>query len=114
MRYPLRTLSQIKNFRRATAGKLGAEQIAICDTCDGKWPVQLDQATEALGENATADDLKDRANCPHCSGGKAGKLYVVINDKPLQRPIYFPGLFDKMLDGTDTHATEKPPRRPRR
>jgi hypothetical protein len=114
MPFPLRTLSQVHNIRRASGGKLGAELIAVCDTCGSKWRLNLEVATRELGENATAEQLVGAANCPHCSGGVCSNVpYLVVDDRPMQRPIYFPGLFDKYLDTVDVYATDKP-RKPRR
>jgi hypothetical protein len=115
MKYPLRTLGQVQHFRRATAGKLGAEQVAVCGNpnCGTKFHVRLEEAMRELGDNATAEDLKGELNCPSCTDGKADMVYIVIDDVPLGRSIYFPGLFDKYLDTTDIFAAARPPRRRR-
>ncbi|WP_341704682.1 hypothetical protein [Ferrovibrio sp.] len=98
MRYPLRTLSQIQGCRRATEGRIGAEQVAVCGICGFKWSVDLAAAARVLGDDATGRDLVDRANCPACSGGQAAEAYVVVDTEPLRRPAWFGGLFEERLD----------------
>src|SRR3546814_12423370 len=94
MRFALRTLAQIRGLRRATAGKLGAEQVAVCKACGFKWSVDLGTACRELGDDATGHDLVNAANCPTCTGGVAGDAYVVIDTAPASRPVWYPGLFE--------------------
>lgn len=108
MRYALRTLAQIRGLRRATGGKLGAEQVAVCKACGFKWSVDIETACQERGDDITGADLVDQANCPTCSGGTAGAAYVVIDTAPASRPVWYPGLFEGRLDTTDAFATAKP------
>jgi len=118
MERPLRTLGHIKNFRRATEGRLGAAMVAICDNpkCGMRFRVPVVEAVRELGAEATGDDLKGELNCPHCQGGKAATTYITVDDKPRvdRQSIYFSGQFANSLDNIDVFATEKPRRPPRR
>jgi hypothetical protein len=111
MRYPLRTLSQVRNTRRATHGQLGADVVGICDTCGSRWPVDLDQAVRALGDAATSRDLVSTANCPNCSGGRCADTYLVVDTEPARRSVWYPGSFESALDTTDVFTAPKRPRR---
>ncbi|MFC3674641.1 hypothetical protein [Ferrovibrio xuzhouensis] len=111
MRFPLRTLAHVHGFRRATQGRLGAEQIAVCRSCGWKWSVNLDAARRELGDDATGRDLIGVHRCPHCGEGMAGDAYVVIDTAPQQRPVWFGSQFEGRLDTTDPFATMKTRRR---
>lgn len=114
MRYPLRTLAQISNCRRATEGRLGADLVGVCGTCGTRWILDLDKAREILGEQAMPRDLVAAANCPLCSGGLCADTYLVVDTEPVRRPVWYPGAFDGTLDTVDVFTGPKRPRRPGR
>jgi len=114
MRHALRTLAQVLNLRRATAGKIGADVVAVCDTCENKWTVHLQTAIRERGDTVTTADLVGQANCPVCTGGKVGSVYCLVDDTPMSRLTWGFGHIDRYLDTADSFATERQARKPRR
>ncbi|WP_341893723.1 hypothetical protein [Ferrovibrio terrae] len=112
MRHALRTLAQVLNLRRATAGKVGADVVAVCDTCENKWFVKLQDAIRERGDTVTTTDLLGEANCPVCTGGKVGSIYCLVDDAPASsRPVWGFGHLDRYLD---TSEAIPPPAQPSR
>ena len=87
----------LRNLGDFVAFKHGLE--AICDTCDGRWGVDVRRAVRVLGGRARPDDLVGKLKCPHCDEGRCATTDPIVDGKPVTRPIYFPGTVDDFNGG---------------
>lgn len=92
----LRTLQDYVRWR------VGLE--CICDSCGGRWEVDIRQAIRALGGNARQEHIHGRARCPRCSSGRAIASDPVINRPKPNKPIYFPGAWEEVHSAEDPDA----------
>lgn len=90
MSLALRTLRYLEKYR------IGIE--AVCDTCSGRWQVNLRAAMTVLGDQASPGQVIGRAKCPRCCDGRAADWSPTIPTRAISNPVWFPKLFNDYND----------------